>query len=70
MNYNEEPGFRPILEKLTDERKALAPTIGVFEKLPMAERAAFYKKASDMLFNFRNAVEAAFGDYLKDKLFK
>ncbi len=70
MNYNEEPEFRPILEKLTDERKALAPTIGIFETLPMTEQIAFYNKASDMLFNFRYAVESAYENYLSDKLFK
>ena len=69
VNYNEDAGFRPILEKLTDERKALAPTIGVFETLPMAEQAAFYQKASEKLFNFRYAVEAAYEKYLADKLF-
>ena len=70
MNYNEEPEFRPILEKLTDERKALAPTIGTFETLSMAEQIAFYKKATDMLFNFRYAVESAYENYLTNKLFK
>ena len=69
VNYNEDAGFRPVLEKLTDERKALAPTIGLFETLPMAEQAAFYKKASGMLFNFRYDVEEAYARYLADGMF-
>ena len=69
VNYNEDAGFRPVLERLVDERKALAPTIGAFETLPMAEREAFYKKASDMLFNFRYDVEEAYEKYLADKMF-
>ncbi len=69
VNYNEEPGFRPILESLTDARKALAPTIGKFESLPMAEQEAFYKKASDMLFNFRYDVEEAYAKFLEKQLF-
>ena len=69
VNYNEDTGFRPILERLTGACKALAPTIGKFETLPMAEREAFYRKASDMLFNFRYDVEEAYADYLGKQLF-
>ena len=69
VNYNEDPGFRPTLERLTDECKALAPRIGAFESLPMAEQEAFYRMASDKLFNFRYDVEEAYAKYLSDALF-
>ena len=43
VNYNEDPGFRPILDKLQAERYALAPAIGAFASLPPDEQAAFYE---------------------------
>lgn len=70
INYNEEAGFRPVLEELTAECKALAPAIGKFETLPLSEQEAFYKKASQKLFNFRYDVEEAYEKYIKDGLFK
>ncbi len=69
VNYNEEPGFRPILEKLQAERYALAPTIGNFSKLPPDEQVAFYEKASKMLFNYEYAVQDAYARYSEDQRF-
>lgn len=68
--YNEDLDFRPTLEKLVNERKALGPALASFESLPKAEQDAFYKKASDMLFNFRYDVEEAYAEFEKAKLFK
>lgn len=66
----EDPNFRPTLEALVAECKALAPTIGIFETLPFSEQVAFYQKASDMLFNFRYDVEEAYTEYEKNRLFQ
>ena len=68
-NYNDDPGFRPILEKLQAERYALAPAIGDFAKLPPDEQLAFYEKASKMLFNYEYDVQAAYARYCEDELF-
>lgn len=70
INYNEDAGFRPILEKLTADCRALAPEIVGFEMKPIAEQEAFYKIASRKLFNFRYDVEAAYEKYIRDGLFK
>ncbi len=69
VNYNEDPGFRPILEKLQAERMALAPTIGAFATLPPDEQLAFYEKASKMLFNYEYDVQAAYARYATDQRF-
>ncbi len=69
INYNEDPDFRPTLEKLIAERNALAPTIGKLELLTFDEQVEFYHKASEMLFNFEYAVEAAYENYQEDKVF-
>ena len=68
-NYNEESGFRPILEKLQAECYALGPTIGDFAKLPPDEQLAFYEKASKMLFNYEYDVQAAYARFTEDQLF-
>ncbi len=68
-NYNEEPGFRPILEKLQAERNALAPSLGTFATLPPDEQLAFYEKASKMLFNYEYDVQAAYARFTEDQLF-
>lgn len=70
INYSEDPDFRPELEKLVAERNALADGIAGFESKTPAEQLAFYRKASDMLFNFRYFVEEAYGRHLGEKLFK
>ena len=68
-NYNEESGFRPILEKLQAERYALGPTIGDFAKLQPDEQIAFYEKASKMLFNYEYDVQAAYARFTEDQFF-
>ncbi len=70
VNYNEEPGFRPILDKLQAECYALAPTIGNFSKLSSEEQDAFYEKASKMLFNYEYTVQDAYARYTTDKRFE
>lgn len=69
-NYGDDPAFQPILKRLVDERLALEPTIAKFRTLPPDEQLAFYKKASDMLFNFRYDVEEAYAKHLQEKMFK
>ena len=69
VNFGEDPGFRPVLEKLTAERNALGPEIARFREMSPAEQKAFYDKASDMLFNFAYDVQAAFADYKAEKIF-
>ncbi len=69
MNFNEEPGFRPVLEKLVAERNALSPTIGRFAELSDDEQLAFYRKASQMLFNFEYDVQEAYAKYQQDQVF-
>ena len=69
VNYNEDPGFRPILDKLQTERYALAPTIGAFASLPPDEQVAFYEKASKLLFNYEYDVQAAYARFCEDELF-
>ncbi len=69
VNYNEDPGFRPILDKLQAERYALAPTIGAFASLPPGEQVAFYEKASKMLFNYEYDVQAAYARFCEDEFF-
>ncbi len=68
--YAEDPEFRPVLERLIAERRALANDIARFGEMAPAEQLAFYRKASDMLFNFRYFVEDAYADYLEGKLFR
>ncbi len=69
VNYNEDPGFRPILDQLQAARYALAPAIGEFASLPPGEQAAFYEKASKMLFNYEYDVQAAYARFCEDELF-
>ena len=68
VNYNEDPAFRPTLDRLVAERNALAPTIGAFAGLPFAEQVAFYRKAAPMLLNFRYDVEDAYAAYSRDRI--
>ena len=69
VNFNEDPGFRPVLEKLVAERNALSPAIGRFAELPDDEQLAFYRKASQMLFNFEYDVQEAYARYQQDRVF-
>ena len=70
VNFGEDPDFRPILEKITAERKALGPEIGRFREMSPAEQISFYDKASDMLFNFAYDVQEAYAKFKSDKIFK
>ena len=69
VNYNEDPAFRPVLESLEAERKALAPAIATFTELPYDEQVAFYEKASRMLFNYRYDVEDAYAALESERAF-
>ena len=70
VNYGEDPEFKPILEGLVNERLALGAQIAAFGGMKPAEQLAFYKKASDMLFNVRYDVEDAYAAFLTEKRFK
>ncbi len=70
INYSEDPAFRPILANLVAERRALAGDIARFESMAPADQLAFYRRASDSLFNFRYFVEEAYARHLEGKLFR
>lgn len=69
IHYSQDPVFSVKLKELVDERNALASDIARFREMPVAEQKAFYKKAADMLFNFRYDVEKAYADFVDDKIF-
>lgn len=69
--YVEDFAFRePWLESAVAERNALGAKIVEFEKLSPAEQVTFYKKAADMLFNYRYDVEEAYRKHMKKSIFK
>ena len=68
MNYAEDPGFRPVLARLRAACSALGPGLARFAEMEDGEQVAFYKKASQLLFNYRYDVEEAYRDYLLGKL--
>lgn len=69
--YVEDFAFRePWLENAVAERNALGAKIVEFEKLSPAEQITFYKKAADMLFNYRYDVEEAYRKHMKKSIFK
>ena len=70
VNYAEDLAFRPALERLVAARQALGPEIAAFATRPPDEQAETYRRAADMLYNFRYAVEAAYAKHLKEKLLK
>lgn len=70
LNYGEDPEFNPVLKRLVEERLALGPEIASFRKKSPAEQLCFYRKASDMLFNFRYDVEESYRAFLCDKFLK
>jgi len=70
VNYSENPAFRPVLERLTDERLGLGPQIAGFDGLSEEAQASLYGRASAALFNFRYAVEAAYAKHLKGVFLK
>ena len=70
VNMNEDPDFCPTLERMILERRALAPEIARMDKMTREEQDAFYAKASEMLFNFPWALQEAYGEYQKNRLFE
>ena len=71
INYGEDPDFAPTLIALEDAAKALAPQIAAFRELKtMDEKRAFYRRASDKLFNYAHDVRAAYAAQLKKGLFE
>ena len=68
VNYAEEPGFRPELARLRSACSALGPGLARFAEMEGEEQIAFYRKASQLLFNYRYDVEEAYRDYLSRKL--
>lgn len=67
--YTQDPEFQPVLAKLNEERVALAKGIANFKDMSAAERDEFFAKASEMLFNYRYDVEAAYTKFLNAKLY-
>lgn len=70
VNLPEDPGFRPTLKKLIDDRTALAAELKDFPTLAPAARDALYRRAAEMLFNFRYDVEQSYAAHVKEKLMK
>lgn len=68
VNYAEDPGFRPELARLRAACSALGPGLSRFAEMAGDEQIAFYKKASQLLFNYRYDVEEAYREYLVRKL--
>ena len=69
IHYSQDPVFSKTLKTLVDERNALGPEIARFKEMTPAGQKTFYRKAADMLFNFRYDVEKAYAAYVDDKLF-
>ena len=69
VNLNEDPEFRPILERMIGERRALAPEIARVGEMGREEQDAFYRRASELLFNFPWAVQEAYGEQVSNRLF-
>ena len=70
VNVNEDAAFRAAwLDGAVAARNALGAGLAAFDTLPPAEQAAFYARASDMLFNFRYDIEQAYGAYQTDLIF-
>lgn len=71
VNVNEDAAFRAAwLDGAVAARNALGAGLAAFDTLPPAEQAAFYARASDMLFNFRYDIEQAYGAYQTDLIFE
>ena len=70
VNMNEDPDFRPTLERMIRARQALAPEIARFGEMARDEQDAFYAKAAELLFNFPWALQEAYGEHQKSKLFE
>jgi len=70
VNYCEDPDFRPTLEKLVAEAKAYGKGIAAFAQMDPSAQVAFYREASEALFNFRYTVEEAYAKVLRTKFTK
>ena len=69
VNMNEDPDFRPTLERMVAERRALGPGLDRFGEMTREEQDAFYARASELLFNFPWALQEAYGDFQRNRLF-
>ena len=69
VNMNEDPDFRPTLERMIAERRALGPEIARLGGMTREEQDAFYAKAAEKLFNFPWELQEAYGEYQKERLF-
>lgn len=67
-SMNEDPGFRPVLKRIEAERDALGPQIEQLAEMSSAELEVFYRKAADLLFNYKYDVQKAYGEYQKNLL--
>lgn len=65
VSANLDPDFRPALEAMVAERKALAPRIAKIGDLDEAEQRAFYAEAAAKLFNFRYDVQEGYARHLE-----
>ena len=70
VNMNEDPDFRPTLERMIAAREALGPEIARFGEMSRDEQDAFYATASEWLFNFPWALQEAYGNSQVDRLFE
>ena len=69
VNMNEDPDFRETLVRMIAERQALAPEIARMGEMSRTEQDAFYARASELLFNFPWALQEAYGEYQRNRLF-
>ena len=68
VSMNEDPDFVPVLRRLEAERDALAPQIARLGEMKGEELEAFYRKAADLLFNYKYDVQKAYCEYQKNLL--
>lgn len=61
--YAEDPGFRPTLQAIMERCQAFGPQIAEMDAMEPAARDAFYREASQALFNFRYDVEREYREY-------
>lgn len=67
--YTQDPEFHDILERHNEKVQALGADVVGFAALPPERREAFYRRASDMLFNYRYDVERLYAAYIDGKFF-
>jgi len=68
VNYSEDPAFRPILAKLHKRCSDLGPGLARFAEMSEDEQLAFYKDASQKLFNFEYDLDEAYAKLEKARL--